>query len=150
MIINSLINKIFKNNQIPHLNPLPQAGEAKSFGILPQRGEAKKGKGEGSGNSTPSTPCPDPSALNEINARLEKLEGNLDKAITGYRLMLINNNPDILPEMITGDCLPPPVDPDQLASSAEKPALRKCSSAVSACEIFRSFITQKLRQSTNE
>ena len=39
---------------------------------------------------------------------------------------------------------------DQPTSSAEKPALRKCSSAVSACEILRSFITQKLRQSTNE
>src|SRR4029077_13548174 len=39
---------------------------------------------------------------------------------------------------------------DQLVSSAEKPAFRKCSSVVSASLIFRSFITQKLRQSTKE
>jgi hypothetical protein len=62
-------------------------------------------KEEGSGNSKPSTPYPDPSLLNDIDARLQKLEGNLDKAITGYRLMLINNNPDILPELISGESI---------------------------------------------
>jgi len=40
--------------------------------------------------------------------------------------------------------------PIQSTSNAEKPALRKCSSVVSACEISRSFITQKLRQSTKD
>jgi hypothetical protein len=37
-----------------------------------------------------------------INARLGKLEGDLEKAVSGYKLLLIKNNPDILAEMITG------------------------------------------------
>jgi hypothetical protein len=41
--------------------------------------------------------------LMEINARLEKLEGDLEKAITGYKLMLIKENPDILADLIRGE-----------------------------------------------
>ena len=40
--------------------------------------------------------------LEIINVRLTKLEADLGKAIGGYRQMLINNNPEILPEMISG------------------------------------------------
>ena len=37
-----------------------------------------------------------------MTKRLEKLEADLGKAIGGYRLALINQNPDILPDLITG------------------------------------------------
>jgi hypothetical protein len=40
--------------------------------------------------------------LNLTNNRLEKLEADLGKAIGGYRLALIDQNPDILPDLITG------------------------------------------------
>ena len=43
--------------------------------------------------------------IEKINARLEKLEGDLEKAISGYKLMLIQNNPDILAELISGDSI---------------------------------------------
>jgi len=43
--------------------------------------------------------------LMEINARLEKLEGDLGKAITGYKLMLIKENPDILADLIRGESI---------------------------------------------
>jgi hypothetical protein len=43
--------------------------------------------------------------LIEINARLEKLEGDLGKAITGYKLMLIKENPDILADLIRGESI---------------------------------------------
>jgi hypothetical protein len=78
MWISRLIKKMFKNNQR---------------------------NGEGSGNSAPSTPSAERILLKQLDERLQKLEGSLDKAITGYRLMLINNNPDILPEMITGETI---------------------------------------------
>jgi len=38
-----------------------------------------------------------------INARLEKLEAELEKAVSGYRLLLIKENPDVLPELINGE-----------------------------------------------
>jgi hypothetical protein len=43
--------------------------------------------------------------LEIINARLTKLEADLEKATTGYRQMLISNNPDILPELIGGESI---------------------------------------------
>jgi hypothetical protein len=78
MWINQLINKVLKNNQ---------------------------GKAEGSGNSAPSTPSPEQILIKQMDLRLQKLEGSLDKAIAGYRLMLIKDNPDILPELIAGDTI---------------------------------------------
>ena len=41
--------------------------------------------------------------LNSTNSRLGKLEKELEKAVSGYKIMLIKNNPDILPDMIVGD-----------------------------------------------
>ena len=43
--------------------------------------------------------------LEIINAQLTKLEADLEKATTGYRQMLISNNPDILPELIGGESI---------------------------------------------
>jgi hypothetical protein len=43
--------------------------------------------------------------LNQTNNRLTKLEADLEKATTGYRQMLISNNPDILPELIGGESI---------------------------------------------
>ncbi len=40
--------------------------------------------------------------LVQTSNRLTKLEADLEKATTGYRQMLISNNPDILPELIGG------------------------------------------------
>jgi hypothetical protein len=36
---------------------------------------------------------------------LEKLESDLNKAISGYRLMLVSRNPELLPELISGDSI---------------------------------------------
>jgi hypothetical protein len=43
--------------------------------------------------------------LDKINARLERLEVELEKAVSGYRVMLIKENPDILPEMVRGESI---------------------------------------------
>jgi hypothetical protein len=48
---------------------------------------------------------PKQTELEIINARLEKLEGDLGKAITGYKLMLIKENPDILADLIRGESI---------------------------------------------
>jgi hypothetical protein len=40
-----------------------------------------------------------------INARLEKLEADLGKALCGYRTVLIKENPDILPDLIEGESI---------------------------------------------
>ena len=41
--------------------------------------------------------------LNSTNSRLGKLEKELEKAVSGYKIMLIKNNPDVLPDLIVGD-----------------------------------------------
>jgi hypothetical protein len=56
-------------------------------------------------NKRRTDPFIDPAVLKQFEIRLLKLEGNLDKAVSGYRLMLIKNNPDLLPELITGDSI---------------------------------------------
>jgi hypothetical protein len=78
MWINQLFNRILKNNQRnpPLLNPLPQGAR--------QNNEEQI-------------------ILKQMDLRLKKLEGSLEKAVSGYRLMLISYNPDILPELITGE-----------------------------------------------
>jgi hypothetical protein len=43
--------------------------------------------------------------IEQIKTRLAKLEGDLEKAISGYRLMLISQNPDILPELVQGESI---------------------------------------------
>jgi hypothetical protein len=43
--------------------------------------------------------------LIQTNTRLTKLEADLEKATSGYRQMLISNNPDILPELIGGESI---------------------------------------------
>ena len=43
--------------------------------------------------------------LVQTSSRLTKLETDLEKATTGYRQMLISNNPDILPELIGGESI---------------------------------------------
>jgi hypothetical protein len=79
--IKRLINRIFKSNQkgiTPLFNPLPQGAR--------QNNEEQI-------------------ILKQMDLRLKKLEGSLEKAVSGYRLMLINNNPDVLPELITGESI---------------------------------------------
>jgi hypothetical protein len=43
--------------------------------------------------------------LELTNARLAKLEEDLEKAVAVYRQTLINRNPDILPELIGGESI---------------------------------------------
>jgi hypothetical protein len=40
-----------------------------------------------------------------INVRLEKLEADLGKALSGYRTVLIKENPDILADLINGESI---------------------------------------------
>ncbi len=78
MFLSRLIKKIFGNKQRnPSVSPFA------------------KGRGW-------QQEVPEQTELESINARLTKLESDLEKAVTGYRQMLINNNPEILPEMIGG------------------------------------------------
>jgi len=46
-----------------------------------------------------------PSQMAAINDRLARLEAELKKATDGYRLLLIEKNPDILPELINGESI---------------------------------------------
>ena len=41
--------------------------------------------------------------LKTTNIRLDQLEKELGKALSGYKVMLLKNNPDILAEMIGGE-----------------------------------------------
>jgi hypothetical protein len=43
--------------------------------------------------------------LSRTNERLAKLEGDLAKAVTGYRRMLIKENPEVLAELIDGESI---------------------------------------------
>jgi hypothetical protein len=43
--------------------------------------------------------------LTRTNERLAKLEGDLAKAVTGYRQMLIKENPEVLAELISGESI---------------------------------------------
>ena len=82
MLLHRLINKIFKNNQTPSpLIPLP-------------RGARKMGERE--------REVQEQTELDIIIVRLTKLEADLGKAIGGYRSSLIGQNPEILPDLITG------------------------------------------------
>jgi hypothetical protein len=89
MWISRLINKIFKNNI--RGNPLTHTLSPEGRDEGKKRGEANEREKQ--------------ILLKQLDSRLLKLEGSLDKAINGYRLMLINNNPDILPELITGETI---------------------------------------------
>ena len=84
MCIHRLINKIFKNNHTESQNSKGKNQKLKSkVENLDQEVQEQ-------------------TELGIINQRLTKLEADLDKAIVGYRLALIGQNPDILPDLITG------------------------------------------------
>ncbi len=44
-------------------------------------------------------------AATDTNTQIDALDGSLKKAVIGYRTLIIQNNPDILPEMVTGDSM---------------------------------------------
>jgi hypothetical protein len=52
-----------------------------------------------------------------LNQRLAKLENDLSRAVSGYRLMLIKEYPDILPELIGGESI---AGLDQSLETAQK------------------------------
>ena len=43
--------------------------------------------------------------LEAMTERLEKLENDLTAAVSGYRLLLIKENPEVLPELIHGESI---------------------------------------------
>jgi hypothetical protein len=93
MGISRLINKLFINAKNINSSQTPP-GREKAAGA----GSFARGRGEEKESERQTE-------LEIINARLEKLEGDLEKAISGYKLTLINNNPDILPELIGGESI---------------------------------------------
>jgi hypothetical protein len=82
-----LINKIFKNNQT----------ETQNSRVKIQKYNSKVKSLE--------KEVEEQTELEVINNRLTKLEGDLEKAVSGYKQLLIGNNPDILPELIGGDSI---------------------------------------------
>jgi hypothetical protein len=75
------------------------------FKYKPEENQNSKGKSQKSKSKVknPEQEAEKPTELEIIKARLTKLEGDLAKATGGYRQMLVQSHPDILPELIGGD-----------------------------------------------
>jgi hypothetical protein len=86
--LSSLVRNIFKTNrENPSQSPF-----------------VKGRRGEKEGKRKEFTPI-ELEQITKINARLEQMEESLKKATGGYRSMLVKENPEILPELISGESI---------------------------------------------
>ena len=44
-------------------------------------------------------------SVTEANDRLGKLDGSLKQAVAGYRTMMVKSNPEVLPELLSGETM---------------------------------------------